>query len=137
MLLFLFASAINTFFNWDEKVAGGTSILCHWFAYLQSWGGISKVVAYGIDQVPILLGIGVFVQLLGALSLLFMIQPRAGAICVLIFLIPVTFIARPFWFGIGGQFYDGFILFLKNLALIALFILVACRPYVLAQYRQN
>ena len=136
LLLLFFVSAIHTLFNWDEKAAQVTSILCHWFAYLQSWQALSKITEYFIDQVPIFLGLSIFFQIIGSLSLLFMVQPRGGAICILIFLIPMTLVCHPFWFGIGDSFYQQLNIFLKNLALIGLYILVACRPYVLGQRKQ-
>ncbi|PCI78375.1 hypothetical protein COB21_00645 [Candidatus Aerophobetes bacterium] len=136
LLLFFFVSAAHTFFAWDELTTGVTSLLCHWFAYLQEWASLSKIVEYFINQVPALLAIGLFLQIIGALSVLFMVAPRFGATCLLLVLIPTTFVYHPFWFQIGEAYYSELITFLKNLSLIALYILVACRPYVLGQYKK-
>src|SRR5580658_538293 len=65
-------------------------------------------------------------QLGGAFSLLLGIEPRLGALLLLLFLIPVTVMYHPFWKRSGADFVTEADHFLSNLAIIGgLLVIVA------------
>lgn len=137
LVLFFFVSAGHSLVAWDEVQTQVTSLLCHWFAYLQSWSSLAQIVEYCINQVPAFLTLSLALQVLGSLSVLFMVWPRVGAWLLVLVLIPSTLVCHPFWFQVGDAFYSELTIFLKNLSLIAVYILVACRPYVLGQTKSS
>ena len=63
-------------------------------------------------------GGGRLIQLGGGLSLLLGIEPRLGALLLLVFLIPVTVMYHPFWKRSGADFVTEADHFLSNLAII-------------------
>jgi len=62
------------------------------------WGGTSAYMASkGMPMVPLLLPAAIAVELLGGLSLLLGFFSRYGALLLILFLLPATFIFHDFW----------------------------------------
>ncbi|HMN88432.1 MAG TPA: DoxX family membrane protein [Saprospiraceae bacterium] len=79
----------------------------------------SKMTAYGLTWNQDLLLIGaIFVLLLGGLLVLFGYRARLGAILLLLYWLPVTFIVHSFWNDPEPERRLQAILFSKNLAII-------------------
>ena len=77
-----------------------------------------EVAASGLPWPTLLHLVTVLVQLGGGLSLLLGIEPRLGALVLLVFLIPVTVMYHPFWKRSGADFVTEADHFLSNLAII-------------------
>jgi putative oxidoreductase len=79
----------------------------------------NKMTAYGLTWNQDLLLIGaIFVLLLGGLLVLFGYRARLGAILLLLYWLPVTFIVHSFWNDPEPERRLQAILFSKNLAII-------------------
>jgi putative oxidoreductase len=85
-----------------------------------------EVAASGLPWPTPLHLVTVVVQLGGGFSLLLGIEPRLGALLLLLFLIPVTVMYHPFWKRSGAEFATEADHFLSNLAIIGgLLVIVA------------
>jgi len=77
-----------------------------------------EVAASGLPWPTLLHLVTVVVQLGGGVSLLLGIEPRLGALLLLLFLIPVTVMYHPFWTRSGADFVTEADHFLSNIAII-------------------
>ena len=85
-----------------------------------------EVAASGLPWPTLLHLVTVVVQLGGGFSLLLGIEPRLGALLLLVFLIPVTFMYHPFWKRSGADLVTEADHFLSNLAIVGgLLVIVA------------
>ena len=85
-----------------------------------------EVAASGLPWPTLLHLVTVVVQLGGGFSLLLGIEPRLGALLLLLFLIPVTVMYHPFWKRSGADLVTEADHFLSNLAIIGgLLVIVA------------
>lgn len=85
-----------------------------------------EVAASGLPWPTLLHLVTVVVQVGGGFSLLLGIEPRLGALLLLLFLIPVTVMYHPFWKRSGADFVTEADHFLSNLAIIGgLLVIVA------------
>jgi putative oxidoreductase len=78
----------------------------------------AEVAASGLPHPTLLHAITVAVQLGAGLSVLIGIQPRAGALALCLFLIPVTVLYHPFWKKTGKESVAEADHFSSNLAVI-------------------
>lgn len=103
-------------------------LLARWcIAAVFLYGGISKFIAYdftreymaskGFTNIPIFLFGAALVEILGALSIIFGFRARFGALILMLFLIPATYIFHDFWNASGVDQTIQMIHFLKNLAI--------------------
>lgn len=91
-----------------------------------SSGSVSYAASQGIPIPDILVPISGLLAIVGGLSVLLGIHARMGAVVLLLFLIPVTFLMHNFWaFSDPAAAQMQMIQFLKNISLIggALFVL--------------
>ena len=107
-------------------------LLCSPFLYsgvdkCWRWSAAQReVAASGLPWPTLLHLVTVVVQLGGGFSLLLGIEPRLGALLLLLFLIPVTVMYHPFWKRSGADFVTEADHFLSNLAIIGgLLVIVA------------
>ena len=85
-----------------------------------------EVPASGLPRPTLLHLVTVVLQLGGGFSLLLGIEPRLGALLLLLFLIPVTVMYHPFWKRSGADLVTEADHFLSNLAIIGgLLVIVA------------
>jgi putative oxidoreductase len=95
-------------------------LLCSPFLY----SGVDKCRRWSAAQREV--AVTVVVQLGGGFSLLLGIEPRLGALLLLLFLIPVTVMYHPFWKRSGADFVTEADHFFSNLAIIGgLLVIVA------------
>lgn len=91
-----------------------------------SSAGINYAASQGLPMADILVPISGLLAIVGALSILLGFHARIGAMLLLLFLVPVTFIMHSFWTiadPVMAQMQ--FVHFLKNIALIGAAILFA------------
>jgi putative oxidoreductase len=88
---------------------------------VSSWQGYT---GFAITMIPLLMGLGVALQIAGGLLLFLGFRVRLGAALLLAYLLPVTVIYHPFWFLTAQDQSFALILFLKNLAIIGGLIVV-------------
>lgn len=78
-----------------------------------------------LPMIPILLvGAGI-VELIGALSLVFGYKARAGAVLLMLFLIPTTYLFHDFWNMEGADREINMLMFLKNIAIFGGLLYIA------------
>lgn len=107
------SAAINKFLNYDATVA--------------------FMSTKGLPNIPLLLFLAAFVELIGGLSLVLGYKARWGALILMIFLGITTYLFHDFW-NIQGEGRDlQMIMFLKNLAIFGgLIYVLACGAGCLA-----
>ncbi len=126
-IIFLVAAA-GKLMNWQENVDSLVMVFAKWHMHLE--GGItsSDLNGFLVSSAPILLGIALFLEVVGGLLLFLGLKVRLGALLLLLFLIPTTLIYHAFWFEIGPDLHREFATFLKNLALIGGLLYIAASP---------
>lgn len=91
-----------------------------------SSGSISYAASTGLPMADILVPVSGIIALVGGLSVLTGFHARVGALLILLFLIPVTFIMHNFWSITDPAMAQMQMThFMKNLALIGAAILIA------------
>ncbi|MGE0547403.1 MAG: DoxX family protein [Kofleriaceae bacterium] len=91
-------------------------------------GGIAKLTnpaetagymhAAGIPSADVLVYVAAFIEILGAISILFGFVARLGALGLAIYLIPVTLTFHDFWNFTGAEQKTQLVNFLKNLTIM-------------------
>ena len=91
-----------------------------------SSGSVGYAVAQGIPFADILVPFSGVLAIVGGLSVLFGYHTKVGALILLLFLVPVTFLMHNFWaMSDPAAFQAQMVHFMKNLALIGAAILFA------------
>ncbi|WP_194847180.1 DoxX family protein [Candidatus Neptunochlamydia vexilliferae] len=126
-IIFLVAAA-GKLMNWQENVDSLVMVFSKWHMHLE--GGItsSDLNSFLVSSAPILLGVALFLEVVGGLLLFLGVKVRLGALLLLMFLIPTTVVYHAFWFEIGPDLHREFTKFLLNLALIGGLLYIAACP---------
>jgi len=126
-LIFLFAGA-GKLMNWEGVVDALSLTFSNWYMHLE--GGVisNEFHEFLIGSVTIIMGIAIFLEIVGGLLLLIGYKVRLGALFLLIFLVPVTLIFHAFWFEIGPDQHTDLVNFLKNLSIIGALIYLLAAP---------
>lgn len=122
-LVFL-AGAFNKILHWHETERNLHSILCEWQSNLGFSDNAYECFNFLIPVTPILLLIGLLMELFGGLSILLGFKEKLGAWLLVLFLIPTTFIMHQFWFVDGAMREQQLAHFLKNMAVLGGLIVV-------------
>jgi putative oxidoreductase len=89
------------------------------------WPGTAKMIAdKGLPQADALLSVAVVLEIVGGASVLFGLFARLGAVALLAFLLPVTFLMHNFWALEGGEQMNHMINFMKNVSITGGVLLV-------------
>lgn len=108
---------VSAIVNWDIAYTDLDSALVNWQMYKAN----AQFVGAALDKltgfVPLILGIGIFLQIVGAILVFFGFKPKFGGFLLAIYIIFSTLIYYPFWFYSGEQLTFNLVLFLKNLAI--------------------
>lgn len=92
-------------------------------------GTVGHMEQVGIPAANLLVWFAAFAELAGAVSLITGFLTRLGAIALILFLVPTTFIFHAFWNFDGAERLPQMVNFLKNWALVGgLLLLVAHGP---------
>lgn len=86
---------------------------------LADWSGTSAYMASkGLPAIPLLLAIAAAVEVLGGLSVITGTFARAGALALVVYLIPTTLVFHDFWTLEGAARQAQMVHLLKNLSII-------------------
>ena len=113
--------------SWDSEIAQTEAAFTRW----QQAISVSSPLHGWIDRfsyyTPILMGIAVMMEILGALFVLLGFKVRLGSSLLAFFILFVTLIMHPFWLSYGEASVIESIMFMKNLAIFGgLLILASC-----------
>ena len=87
---------------------------------------IAMAAAQGVPLANLAVPLSGILSLAGGLSVLLGYRARAGALALIVFLVPVTLAMHPFWAVSDPMMHQlHFVMFLKNLALIGAALLIA------------
>jgi putative oxidoreductase len=124
--LIFIALGITSIFNWEIAKSELSSALANWELYIGYIEGVSFVIQNLLTVVPLLVVLGIILQVLGGFLVSLSLRVRLGAVLVLFQLIPATVLYNYFWFLDGPAMQRSLIIFLKNLSIIgALLVIIA------------
>ncbi len=122
---FFLASGINKIIYWKEVEKRLLNVLGDWQTYTVSTEGLQTFFSLAVVWAPLLLMAATFLEILGALLLLFGIREKLGALFLAIILILTTTLMHPFWFVEGSERELQLSLFLRDIAILGgLFIVI-------------
>ena len=109
---------ISAIVNWDISYTDLDAALVNWQMYKGNAEFIGSFLDKLIGYIPIILGVGIFFQIVGGLLVFFGVRARIGALMLAFYLIGSTLIYYPFWFYEGEQMAFNLVLTLKNLSIL-------------------
>ena len=115
--LIFILSAVYKFMNWSEAEQSLTNTFTDLMGAVQQTPWLLDILAFLLPWLPVLLGIGAIVELIGGLLLFLGLKVRLGALLLLLFLIPSTFFFHHFWVLEGAEKQLQMTMFLKNLSI--------------------
>jgi putative oxidoreductase len=92
------ASGLNKLFNWGPTVA--------------------TVAGEGVEPAALFVGIAIALEVIGGVMLIAGLWTRIGALLLMAFLIPTTFIMHDFWTFAGAERQMQMVNFMKNLSIL-------------------
>jgi len=116
----------------DVGLLAGRILLGHIFLVsgvrkIFGWSATAGYMASkGMAGIWFFLPMAVILELAGALSLVTGFRSRWGALLLVVFLVPTTFIFHDFWNLVGEERGRQTINFMKNLAILGGLVLAAC-----------
>lgn len=117
-------SGINKIIYWNEAEKQFMRVIGDWQAYTAASGAFQAFFSAVVIWAPMILMLATFIEILGALLLLFGIKEKLGACLLAIFLIPITVLMQHFWFAEGSQSELQLSLFLRDLAVLGGLLIV-------------
>ena len=124
-LIFLGLAAVSVL-NWEIAISEVSGALANWELYTGYIEGVSFVIQNLLTVVPLLVVLGIVLQLIGGFLLCLSLRVRLGAVLLLCQIIPATALYYHFWFLDGPGMQRALILFLKNLSIIgSLLVIIA------------
>ena len=112
------ASGINKIIYWKEMEKRLLAVLGDWQTHTISTEGLQAFFSAAVVWTPVILMTATFLEILGALLLLFGIREKLGAILLAIVLIPTTIHVQHFWFTEGNERELQITLFLRDIAIL-------------------
>ena len=103
--------------NWDVSYTDLDAAIVNWQMYKGNVEVIGGILDLLVSYTAILVAVGIFLQIVGGLSVILGIKPRLGGLLLALYLIVYTNIYYPFWFYTGEQMMFNLVLYLKNLSI--------------------
>lgn len=101
------------------RVLVGITFLIAGLHKIFSWTGPATwMTSKGIPMVTLLLGIATFIEIAGALLLMFNLKVKLTSLILALFLLIVTLMMHTFWNMEGMMFQTTFLDFIQNIAII-------------------
>ena len=110
--------AISSLINWDIAYTDLDTALVNWQMYSANSASIGSFVDTLLEYVGVILGVGLFLELVGALLVFFGYRAKVGASFLAIYLFFSTLLFFPFWFYEGEQLSLNLVAFLKNVSIM-------------------
>ena len=104
--------------NWEIAKSELSSAMANWELYVGYIEGVSFVIQNLLTVVPLLVVLGIILQVCGGFLVCLSLRVRLGAFILLCQFIPATALYYHFWFLDGPMMQRTAILFLKNLSII-------------------
>jgi len=117
-------SGINKIIYWQEAEQQYLALFAEWQAYSVSSDALQAFFSFCVVWLPLLLIFATFIEVLGALLLLFGMKERLGALLLIIVLIPTMLLMQHFWFPEGAENTQQLSFFLRDLAVLGGLLLV-------------
>ncbi len=111
-------SGINQIIYWKETEKRFMDIIAEWQTYTASFEELQTVFSTMAVWAPVLLMAVTFLEILGALLLLFGVKEKLGAALLILILIPTTLLVQHFWFSEANIRELQLSLFLRDLAIL-------------------
>jgi len=119
------ASGINKIIYWKETEKRLLAVIGDWQAQTVASEALQTFFSAIVVWLPGLLIISTFIEILGALLLLFGIREKLGAVLLALLLIPTTILMQHFWFSEGSIRESQLSLFLRDVAILGgLFVVI-------------
>ena len=116
--------------NWDIAKGDLTNALGNWELYAGHWEGIGGLFQYLSSAVPLLVGLGIFLQIAGGILVCLSMKVRLGATLLFFQLLFSTVIYHYFWFLDGLAMAKALVLFMKNVSILGgLLLIIAMGPF--------
>jgi putative oxidoreductase len=115
--------------HWAAPVGRALFALIFIFSSLNHFGGemIGYAESNGVPLANIAVPFSGIMVLMGGLSVLLGYRARWGAVLLILFLLPVTFMMHDFWTrGDAAEYQNQMVHFMKNLSMLGGAILIAC-----------
>ncbi len=122
-LIFIALAAVSVL-NWEIAQSELSGALANWELYIGYIEGVSFIIQNLLTVVPLLVILGIALQVSGGFLLLLSLRVRLGALLLLCQIIPATALYYYFWFLDGPAMQRALILFLKNLSIIGSLLVI-------------
>jgi uncharacterized membrane protein YphA (DoxX/SURF4 family) len=125
--LVFICAVVSQILNWEGAQQAFDACVSDWIVYPGLPDQVQKVFNLFLSYSSLLVILGVVFAGIGGLLVLLGIKVRLGAILLIIFLLPMTFIMHAFWMYEGSAHEMQMLMFLKNISILGgLFILASC-----------
>jgi putative oxidoreductase len=125
--LVFICAVVSQILNWDAAQQTFDACVSDWIVYPGLPDQVQKVFNLFLSYSSLLVILGVVFAGIGGLLVLLGIKVRLGAILLILFLLPMTFIMNAFWMYEGSTHEMQMLMFLKNISILGgLFILASC-----------
>jgi putative oxidoreductase len=111
------SSAIHMIADWQGTMQFFNQSLTDWLAISVGHDFIQSGIEWSLTNASALLLAGIIFQLVGGLLVFFGLWLRLGALLLVVFLIPTTFVFHHFWMLQGDERQMQMINFMKNLSI--------------------
>lgn len=128
MSLIFIAAGLEKIIDWERNLSNLSMTFSKWRLYLEGLSITSDVYGFLVSSATFIMGITIFLELVGGSLLFIGFHVRFAAFLLLLFLIPHTLFYHPFWLEIGDTMYQEAGFFLKNLALIGALLYLLAEP---------
>ncbi len=117
-------SGIYQILYWKNVEKQLISVFGEWQIHTTTWQGFQGFFNGAVVWLPVILMVLTFLEILGALLLLFGIKEKLGAFFLILVLVPSTILMQHFWFLEGTEKTLAISAFLKNLAILGGLLIV-------------
>jgi uncharacterized membrane protein YphA (DoxX/SURF4 family) len=108
---------VSAILNWDVAYTDLDSAIVNWQMYKGNFEAVGSFLDMVTGYIPFLLGLGIFLQIVGGLMVCFGYKVKIGAFFLGLYMIGATLVYYPFWFYEGEQMTYNLVLFLKNISI--------------------
>ena len=103
--------------NWDVAYTDLDAAIVNWQMYKGNIQAVGSLLDVLTGYIQFLLGLGIFLQVMGGLMVFFGYKVKIGALFLSLYMVGSTLIYFPFWFYEGEQMTYNLVLFLKNVSI--------------------